>query len=92
MAKHSDSESVSADSTDIDKMRLLCADERRRRAGDLDGNIEDYLSSSTGSDSSDSDASSSESEPEDENGELISPELDAQIMKTLTALRAKDKS
>ncbi|KAJ2373861.1 Ribosome biogenesis protein Kri1, partial [Coemansia sp. RSA 2611] len=92
MAKHSDSESVSADSTDIDKMRLLCADERRRRAGDLNGNIEDYLSSSSGSDSSDSDASSSESEPEDENGELISPELDAQIMKTLTALRAKDKS
>ncbi|KAJ2826444.1 Ribosome biogenesis protein Kri1, partial [Coemansia erecta] len=100
MAKHSDTESDSGpsavDLSKIDKVRLLCAEERRKRAGDEEGNIEDYLSSSSSSEANDSEndsgGSSSESEVEDDNGELISPELDAQIMKTLTALRSKDKS
>ncbi|KAJ1865158.1 Ribosome biogenesis protein Kri1 [Coemansia sp. RSA 989] len=99
MSSHSESESSSSESTSvdlskIDKRRLLCAEERRRRAGDENGKLEDYLSSSSdSSDRSDSeDSESSSDEMEDENGELITPELDAQIIKTLTALQSKDTS
>ncbi|KAJ1856821.1 Ribosome biogenesis protein Kri1 [Coemansia sp. RSA 1822] len=88
MAKHSDSDSARVvDLSRIDKVRLQCAAERQKRANDTDGNIEDYLSSTSES-GSDSDSS----EAEDDNGDLISPELDAQIMKTLTALQTKDSS
>ncbi|KAJ2481448.1 Ribosome biogenesis protein Kri1 [Coemansia sp. RSA 2131] len=88
MAKHSDSDSTRVvDLSKIDKVRLQCAAERQKRANDTDGNIEDYLSSTSES-GSDSDSS----EAEDDNGDLISPELDAQIMKTLTALQTKDSS
>ncbi|KAJ2147030.1 Ribosome biogenesis protein Kri1 [Coemansia sp. RSA 678] len=87
MAKPSDSDSRAVDLSKIDKVRLQCAAERQKRANDTDGNIEDYLSTSDSESGSDSD-----SEAEDDNGDLISPELDAQIMKTLTALRSKDAS
>ncbi|KAJ2499660.1 Ribosome biogenesis protein Kri1 [Coemansia sp. RSA 1972] len=87
MAKSSDS-ARAVDLSKIDKVRLQCAAERQKRANDTDGNIEDYLSSTSES-GSDSD---SDSEAEDDNGDLISPELDAQIMKTLTALQSKDSS
>ncbi|KAJ1646748.1 Ribosome biogenesis protein Kri1 [Coemansia asiatica] len=93
----------------IDKKKLLRAEERRRRAGDDYGEIENYLSDIEGSkgneDEEDDDyeeqnenekssegSSAEESDiEEDENGELITPELDAQIIKTLTALRSKDR-
>ncbi|KAJ2635600.1 Ribosome biogenesis protein Kri1 [Coemansia sp. RSA 1286] len=91
----------------IDKKKLLRAEERRRRAGDEYGEIEQYISDienskaegdqDQGNANDNNDESSEESSEEsdieeDENGELITPELDAQIMKTLTALRSKDKS
>ncbi|CAG8438802.1 8730_t:CDS:10 [Ambispora leptoticha] len=41
-------------------------------------------------DSEDDDSELSSSEEEDEFGELVTPEIDAQIMKTITAIRAKD--
>ncbi|KAJ1670919.1 Ribosome biogenesis protein Kri1, partial [Coemansia sp. RSA 25] len=93
-----DEQRVDIDS--IDKKKLLRADERRRRAGDEFGDIEEYLSesdessSSGGGENSDGEGSSSEASDaeEDENGELITPEIDAQIMKALSALRSKDKS
>ncbi|KAJ2456179.1 Ribosome biogenesis protein Kri1 [Coemansia sp. RSA 2336] len=90
----SSSESTSVDLSKVDKRKLLRAKERRRRADDENGKLEDYLSSSSdSSDSSDSeDSESSSDEIEDENGELITPEVDAQIMKTLTALQSKDTS
>ncbi|KAJ2842386.1 Ribosome biogenesis protein Kri1, partial [Coemansia brasiliensis] len=95
-SESSSSENTSVDLTKIDKRKLLCAEERRRRAGDENGKLEDYLSSSSDSpDSSDDSEGSDESssdEMEDENGELITPELDAQIIKTLTALQSKDTS
>ncbi|KAJ2524862.1 Ribosome biogenesis protein Kri1 [Coemansia sp. RSA 2049] len=78
----------------IDKKKFLRAEERRKRAGDEEGEIEDYLSESSegGSDHNDSGSADSSDVEEDENGELVTPELDAQIMKALTALRSKDKS
>ncbi|KAJ1667136.1 Kinetochore protein Spc24 [Coemansia sp. RSA 1646] len=78
----------------IDKKKFLRADERRRRAGDIEGEVGDYLSESSESGSeSNGDGSGNESDSEeDENGELVTPELDAQIMKALAALRSKDKS
>ncbi|KAJ1816802.1 Ribosome biogenesis protein Kri1, partial [Coemansia sp. RSA 2598] len=106
MSDHSDTDSVDAgyvDITKIDKKKLLRAEERRRRAGDDYGEIEKYISDMEGSkgdeeaDQDEGDESPEESSDEsdieeDENGELITPELDAQILKTLTALRSKDKS
>ncbi|KAJ2707006.1 Ribosome biogenesis protein Kri1 [Coemansia sp. IMI 203386] len=110
MSNHSDSENIDAgyvDITRIDKKKLLRAEERRRRAGDEYGEIEQYISDmenskaegdqDQGNANDNNDESSEESSEEsdleeDENGELITPELDAQIMKTLTALRSKDKS
>ncbi|KAJ1733373.1 Ribosome biogenesis protein Kri1 [Coemansia biformis] len=93
------SSASSIDITKIDKKRLLRADERRRRADDEYGKIEDYLSSSDsapgssdGENSSDGESSSESDGDEDENGDLISPEIDAQIMKALVALQSKDKS
>ncbi|KAJ2909317.1 Ribosome biogenesis protein Kri1, partial [Coemansia aciculifera] len=84
------------DIASIDKKKLLRADERRRRANDEFGDIEEYLSESdspSGQRSDSEDSSSEESDvEEDENGELITPEIDAQIMKALSALRSKDKS
>ncbi|KAJ2404285.1 Ribosome biogenesis protein Kri1, partial [Coemansia sp. RSA 2531] len=89
----SDKEVQRVDIDSIDKKKLLRADERRRRAGDEFGDIEEYLSESGESGSDDSGSSSEESDAEeDENGELITPEIDAQIMKALSALRSKDKS
>ncbi|KAJ1819706.1 Ribosome biogenesis protein Kri1 [Coemansia sp. RSA 2675] len=77
----------------IDKKKLLRADERRRRANDEFGDIEEYLSESASSAEDSGDSTSDESDvEEDENGELITPEIDAQIMKALSALRSKDKS
>ncbi|KAI9505214.1 KRI1-like family C-terminal-domain-containing protein [Coemansia spiralis] len=78
----------------IDKKKVLRAEERRRRANDDDGDIEDYLSENSESENeaSDDDSSSESDAEEDENGELVTPELDAQIMKALTALRSKDKT
>ncbi|KAJ2782250.1 Ribosome biogenesis protein Kri1 [Coemansia javaensis] len=86
----------------LDKKKVLRADERRRRAGDEEGAIEDYLSSSddddgggyaSGSDGGSDGGSDSESDAEeDENGILVSPEIDVQIMKALAAIRSKDKS
>ncbi|KAJ2006026.1 Ribosome biogenesis protein Kri1 [Coemansia thaxteri] len=99
MSDYSDSGSQAhqVDLTLIDKKKLLRADERRRRAGDEFGDVESYLSESEKSGSEDSgdnseDSSSESDVEEDENGELITPEIDAQIMKALSALRSKDKS
>ncbi|KAJ1960548.1 Ribosome biogenesis protein Kri1, partial [Dipsacomyces acuminosporus] len=81
------------DITKLDKKKLLRAEERRRRAGDDYGEIEKYLSDSSSGEGSDSEESTDESDvEEDEHGELVTPEIDAQIMKTLTALRSKNKS
>ncbi|KAJ2800729.1 Kinetochore protein Spc24, partial [Coemansia guatemalensis] len=101
MSEHSGSDAGSdiaaLDIAKVDKKKLLRASERRRRANDEYGNIEDYLSgNSSGSDDDEGEGgdgvSSSDSDvEEDENGELITPELDVQIMKTLSALRSKDK-
>ncbi|KAJ2743845.1 Ribosome biogenesis protein Kri1 [Coemansia sp. BCRC 34301] len=94
----SNSDRQQVDIEGIDKKKLLRADERRRRAGDEFGDIEEYLSESeesgSGSESNDEESGSSEESDveEDENGELITPEIDAQIMKALSALRSKDKS
>eukprot|EP00842_Homolaphlyctis_polyrhiza_P002470 jgi/Hompol1/3223/HPOL_006410-RA len=38
----------------------------------------------------DEDDESSEGEPEDENGELVTPDIDAKIMKTLAMLKSKN--
>ncbi|KAJ2388998.1 Ribosome biogenesis protein Kri1, partial [Coemansia sp. RSA 2559] len=78
----------------IDKKKFLRADERRRRAGDDEGEVENYLSESSesGSEGNDGGSASESDSEEDENGELVTPELDAQIMKALGALRSKDKS
>ncbi|KAJ2751190.1 Ribosome biogenesis protein Kri1, partial [Coemansia nantahalensis] len=52
-----------------------------------------YLSSSDdGSGASDDESDSESDAEEDENGALVSPELDAQIMKALIAIQSKDKS
>lgn len=37
-------------------------------------------------------AESSESEPEDDVGEELTPEIDAQIMKTIAAIRTRDQA
>ncbi|KAJ1722217.1 Ribosome biogenesis protein Kri1 [Coemansia erecta] len=99
MADFSDSENPDTglvDLSKIDKGKLLRAEERRRRANDDYGEIEQYISQdeSEGGGNGDSSADSSDESDveEDDIGELITPELDAQIMKTLTALRSKDKS
>ncbi|KAJ2557750.1 Ribosome biogenesis protein Kri1 [Coemansia sp. RSA 1933] len=78
----------------INKKKFLRADERRKRAGDDEGEVEDYLSESSegGSGSNDEGSAGESDSEEDENGELVTPELDAQIMKALAALRSKDKS
>ncbi|KAJ2730747.1 Ribosome biogenesis protein Kri1 [Coemansia sp. BCRC 34962] len=90
-ARRMDVDGMDVDS--MDKKKLLRADERRRRAGDEFGDIEEYLSESASSTADSGDSSSEESDvEEDENGELITPEIDAQIMKALSALRSKDKS
>ncbi|KAJ2077765.1 Ribosome biogenesis protein Kri1 [Coemansia sp. RSA 988] len=97
MSEHSGSDIETSDIATIDKKKLLRASERRRRANDEYGNIEDYLSGdssesdSDGGGESDRGSSSDSDVEEDENGELITPELDVQIMKTLSALRSKDK-
>ncbi|KAJ2608735.1 Ribosome biogenesis protein Kri1 [Coemansia sp. RSA 1365] len=98
MSDHSGSDTAARDITTIDKKKLLRAEERRKRANDEYGNIEDYLSENSntsdddGSEEGDAGSSSDSDVEEDENGELITPELDVQIMKTLSALRSKDKS
>ncbi|KAJ2708303.1 Kinetochore protein Spc24 [Coemansia spiralis] len=97
MGSSSDSDSASSaspiDLSRVDKKKLLRADERRRRADDEDGQIEGYLSSSDDGSGSSAEESDSESDgEEDENGALVSPELDAQIMKALVAIQSKDKS
>ncbi|KAI8320615.1 Krr1-domain-containing protein [Martensiomyces pterosporus] len=92
MDEHSDIDAGQIDITKLDKRKLLRAEERRRRAGDEYGEIEKYLSDSNAENDS-SDESTDESDvEEDEDGELVTPEIDAQIMKTLTALRSKNKS
>ncbi|KAJ1940399.1 Ribosome biogenesis protein Kri1, partial [Linderina pennispora] len=89
MSDHEDIDAGHIDLAKVDKRKLLRAEERRQRAGDEYGEIEKYLSD----DNQASDVSSDESDvEEDEVGELITPELDAQIMKTLTALQSKDKA
>ncbi|KAJ1828914.1 Ribosome biogenesis protein Kri1, partial [Coemansia sp. RSA 2703] len=102
MADYSDSEGPDAgliDLSNIDKGKLLRAEERRRRANDDYGEIEQYISQDETEDGENGDNGGSSAESSDESdveeddiGELITPELDAQIMKTLTALRSKDKS
>ncbi|KAJ2784876.1 Ribosome biogenesis protein Kri1 [Coemansia interrupta] len=99
MADYSDSESPDTglvDLSKIDKGKLLRAEERRRRANDDYGEIEQYISQDESegdiNGESGSDSSDESDVEEDDIGELITPELDAQIMKTLTALRSKDKS
>ncbi|KAJ1839806.1 Ribosome biogenesis protein Kri1, partial [Coemansia sp. RSA 2703] len=99
MADYSDSEGPDAgliDLSKIDKGKLLRAEERRRRANDDYGEIEQYISQDETKDGDNGDSSAESSDEsdveEDDIGELITPELDAQIMKTLTALRSKDKS
>ncbi|KAJ1951357.1 Ribosome biogenesis protein Kri1 [Linderina macrospora] len=89
MSGHEDIDAGHIDLAKVDRGKLLRAEERRRRAGDDYGEIDQYLSA----DEQASDLSTDESDAEeDEVGELITPELDAQIMKTLTALQSKDKT
>ncbi|KAI7834115.1 KRI1-like family-domain-containing protein [Kickxella alabastrina] len=96
MAEHTVDSDIDAgyiDLSKIDKKKIMRADERRRRANDELGDIEDYLSEEENNQGPFSDESSDESDvAEDEHGELITPEVDAQIMRALGALRSKDKS